>query len=231
MGAGNPAPLAALDVTNARELGARSAYAGAAADQDRQLLDDVKVAIEQLGMQQASLEKARAAATKQTRRSSTRRAARSTQATEEQQALLAQVNGNIKTLVDEIQAEKDREAEAAGARVDGTRAAAQPTPQARAARAQADSSTTSDDGSSGSSSGVVEHRPTRLRPEPPGAERAGAGRGRHREGAARQALRVRRLRTRHLRLLRASRSTRGPRPACRSRTTPKRSTTRSPTSR
>ena len=67
IGAGNPAPLAGLDVSNARELGTRSAYAGAAADQDRQLLDQVKVAIDQLGLEQASLHKARSAAVKRAR--------------------------------------------------------------------------------------------------------------------------------------------------------------------
>src|SRR4051794_29911543 len=50
MDAGNPAPLAAFDVSDANELGSRSAYAGAAADSDRQLLDEAKVAIEQLGL-------------------------------------------------------------------------------------------------------------------------------------------------------------------------------------
>ena len=65
MGAGNPVPLQAIDVTSARQLGTRSVYAGAAADQDRQLLDEVKVAVEQLNLQRSALEHARAAATSQ----------------------------------------------------------------------------------------------------------------------------------------------------------------------
>ena len=58
MGSGNPSPLATIDLNNTRELGSRTAYAGAAADRDRQLLDDVRVAVEQLGLQEASLKKA-----------------------------------------------------------------------------------------------------------------------------------------------------------------------------
>src|ERR1700722_20135203 len=58
MGAGNPSPLGDLNVTDAGQLGSRSAYAGAAADQDRQLLDQVKVAVEQLGLQQSVLKHA-----------------------------------------------------------------------------------------------------------------------------------------------------------------------------
>ena len=63
MGAGNGAPLAALDVHDTRELGSRTVYAGAAADSDQQLLDRAKVAIEELGVQQDALQKARADAT------------------------------------------------------------------------------------------------------------------------------------------------------------------------
>ena len=55
MGAGNPTPLAALDVTSPRELGSRSAYSAAAADQDNQLLDSARVVIEDLNLQQKAL--------------------------------------------------------------------------------------------------------------------------------------------------------------------------------
>jgi cell wall-associated NlpC family hydrolase len=144
MGAGNPSPLASLDVTNTRDLGSRSAYAGAAADQDRQLLDDVKVAVEQLGLQHASLEKAKAAAVKQRDQLDSARNA-ITQATDEQQALLGQVKGHIKTLVDQQQAEQAAQ-QAAQARATAERLARQQAQQ------QAENSTTASN-SGGSSSG------------------------------------------------------------------------------
>jgi peptidoglycan DL-endopeptidase CwlO len=123
MNAGNPAPLAALDVEDANELGSRSAYASAAADSDRQLLDDAKVAIEQLGLQQESLERARAEAQSQ---SDALDAARREieQATAEQQDLLAQAQGRIASLVDEVRAEREAAAEAA-ARAEMERQAAE----------------------------------------------------------------------------------------------------------
>jgi cell wall-associated NlpC family hydrolase len=150
MGAGNPSPLASLDVTNASDLGSRSAYAGAAAEKDRQLLDSVKVAVEQLGRQQASLEKAKAAAVKQRDQLNAARNA-ITQATNNQQTLLSQVNGHIKTLVDQARAEKAAQEEAA-ARAAAEQLARQ---QAQAQQAQNSASAQSSSGSSngGSSSG------------------------------------------------------------------------------
>jgi peptidoglycan DL-endopeptidase CwlO len=112
MGAGNPDPLAALDVSDTRQLGSRSAYAGAAADSDRRLLDEVKVAVEQLGIQQKSLKQAREAAVNESAKLDASRK-QITEATAEQESLLSQVKGNIKTLVDQIQAEQQREQEAA----------------------------------------------------------------------------------------------------------------------
>src|SRR4051812_41648799 len=148
VGAGNLDPLASLDVSDTQEIGSRSAYAGAAAARDRELLDDVRVAVEDLGVQEAALKQARTAAENESERLS---AARDdiTHATSEQQALLSQVNGHIKTLVNEIQAEKAREAEAqARAAADAAAAA-----QARAAQASAvQTSSSSSSASSGSSS-------------------------------------------------------------------------------
>ena len=151
VGAGNPTPLAALNVTDANALGARSQYGAAAAEQDRQLLDKVQIAVEQLGLDQKSLEHARAAAVKKRDQLD---AARNeiAQATQEQQHLLDQVKGNIKTLVGQIQAEKEREAEAA-ARASMQRAAAQQAAaQAAAAQAAAarQSSSSGDSSSAGS---------------------------------------------------------------------------------
>ena len=145
MGAGNPAPLAALDVSNADELGLRSEYGAAAADQDHQLLDEVTVAVEQLGLQRATLEQARAGAVKQRDELDAARK-QIIAATTQQQDLLGQVKGNIKTLVEQIQADQQRAQEAA-ARVTMDRIAQQ---QALAAQdtSQADDQS-STDGSNG----------------------------------------------------------------------------------
>jgi cell wall-associated NlpC family hydrolase len=145
MDAGNAASLGALDVTSTQQLGSRSAYSAAASDQDEQLIDDAKVAIEELGVQQKSLAKARARAeTERDALDATRREI--TDATSEQQDLLAQSNGRIKTLVDEIQADKEREEEAA-ARASMEAEAAQQA-AARAAQPETTDTASNDDGSS-----------------------------------------------------------------------------------
>jgi len=151
MGAGNGAPLAALDVHDTRELGSRTVYAGAAADSDQQLLDRAKVAIEELGVQQDALQKARSDATN--RRDQLDAARREiTQATTEQQQLLEQANGKISSLVAEVRAEREREQEAAA------QAAMQRTAdaQARAAQLQAEQTTTTDNGGSSGSTEVTD---------------------------------------------------------------------------
>ena len=152
MGAGNPAPLAALDVKDAGELGSRTAYAGAAADSDRQLLDRAKAAIQDLGVQQDALQKAREDATHQRDQLD---AARNeiAQATAEQQQLLDESNGKIASLVAEVRAERERQQEAE-ARAALERAAAEA--QARAAQAQADQATTTDNGGSSGSGEVTD---------------------------------------------------------------------------
>ena len=162
MGADSSAPLASLDVTNSQQLGSRSAYAGAAADQDRQLLDRVRVATEELGLQKAALGKARDAAVKQ-RDQLDRARTEIEQATQEQQTLLSQVKGNIKTLVDQIQAEKAA-AEAAAAREAQARAEAAAQAQAAAAeqarQARSSSGSSSSGGSSSSSGGGGASQPS-----------------------------------------------------------------------
>jgi peptidoglycan DL-endopeptidase CwlO len=148
MGSGNPSPLATIDLDNTRELGSRTAYAGAAADRDRQLLDDVRVAVEELGVQEVALKKARTDAEKESERLSSTRD-EITRATNEQQSLLSQVNGKIKSLVDEIQAEKAAQEEAA-ARAQMERVAQE---QARAAQTvHVDNSSSNGTSSRGSSS-------------------------------------------------------------------------------
>ena len=159
MGAGNPAPLAAFDVSSTQQLGSRSAYGAAAADQDEKLMDDARVAIEELGLEQKSLAKAR------TRAESERSALDATRqeisdATAQQEALLAQANGKIKTLVDEIQAEKEREQEAA-ARASMERAAQAQQAEARAAQ----SSSTNGSSDNGSSTGSSDNSPSEPPPQ------------------------------------------------------------------
>jgi cell wall-associated NlpC family hydrolase len=143
MGAGNPAPLAALDVSSTNELGSRSAYATAAADSDRQLLDRAKVAIEQLGLQQQALQQARAEAQKHSDALDSARQ-QIEQATAEQQQLLSESQGRIATLVDQVRAEREAAAEAA-ARAEMQREAAA---QARAAEATTTQQPTSNTGGS-----------------------------------------------------------------------------------
>jgi cell wall-associated NlpC family hydrolase len=147
MGAGNPAPLAALDVNNATDLGSRTAYAGAAAESDQHLLDRAKVAIEQLNIQQDALHTARANAVEQRDRLDSARS-EIVQATAEQQQLLAQAQGKISSLVDEVAAERQAQQEAA-ARAAAAQAAADA--QAQAAAQQTQNTTTGNGGSDGSS--------------------------------------------------------------------------------
>jgi len=165
MDAGNPTPLGAFDVSSTQALGSRSAYGAAAADQDHQLMDTAKVAIEQLGLQQQTLAKARARAEAQRNAlDATRREI--TDATAQQEALLAQANGKIKSLVDQIQAEQEQAQEAA-ARASMERAAQEQAAQARAAQQQAASSTgSSDNGSAGTSGGSSSEPPPTNLPAP-----------------------------------------------------------------
>jgi cell wall-associated NlpC family hydrolase len=158
MGAGNPAPLAAFDVSSTQQLGSRSAYGAAAADQDEKLMDDARVAIEELGLEQKSLAKARARAESERNALDAMRQ-EINDATAQQEALLAQANGKIKTLVDEIQAEKEREREAA-ARASMERAA-----QAQQAEARAAQSSSTNGSDNGSSTGSSDNSPSEPPPQ------------------------------------------------------------------
>jgi cell wall-associated NlpC family hydrolase len=141
MDAGNPSPIAALDVSSTQQLGSRSAYGAAAADQDQQLLGRAKVAIEELGVQQKLLAKARSRAlAERDALDATRREI--TAATTRQEDLLAQSNGKIKSLVDEIQAAKERAQEAA-ARAAMEAASARQLAAAQAAQRQANNDSSS----------------------------------------------------------------------------------------
>jgi cell wall-associated NlpC family hydrolase len=157
MDSGNPTPLGAFDVSSTQQLGSRSAYGAAAADQDTQLIDNAKAAIEDLGIQQHALTKARARAESEKAALDATRNEISA-ATARQQDLLAQVNGKIKGLVDEIQAAKEREQEAA-ARASMEAAAARQAAEAQAAQAAlaaqpAQKNTTNANSSSGTTAGT-----------------------------------------------------------------------------
>ncbi len=151
MDAGNPTPLGAFDVSSTQQLGSRSAYGAAAADQDNQLMDQAKVAIETLGLQQKSLAKARAKAVAE-RDSLDATRNQITAATSQQEDLLAQANGKIKGLVDQIAAQKAREQEAA-ARASMEATAARQQAEAQAAQQNANTDNTSSDTSGSVSSG------------------------------------------------------------------------------
>ena len=162
MGAGNPSPLVALDVANAEQLGMRSQYGAAAADRDRQLLAEVQVAVEQLGLQRSALEHARAAAVKQRDQLDAARI-QINQATSQQQQLLSQVTGNIKTLVQQIQVAQERQQEAA-ARAAMARVAQQEAAAAQQAQVTAGAS------SSGNPSGAYAGPSPNVPPPGPQAQ-------------------------------------------------------------
>ncbi len=99
-GAGTSNPLDAVDVNTVTDLAARSKYASAAADNDDTLLAKLQQAREILAVQKAQLETQQAAATAQ--RDAADRARTQLQATTAQRtALLSQVKGQLKTLVDQ----------------------------------------------------------------------------------------------------------------------------------
>jgi cell wall-associated NlpC family hydrolase len=164
MDAGNPTPLGAFDVTSTQQLGSRSAYGAAAADQDTQLINDAKVAIEELGMQQKALTKARARAESEKAALDATRNEISA-ATARQQDLLAQVNGKIKGLVDEIQAAKERRQEAA-ARASMEATAARQQAEARAAQQESNDNSSSSRTTAGTTGGTNAEPPPQDLPAP-----------------------------------------------------------------
>jgi cell wall-associated NlpC family hydrolase len=137
MRAGTPQVLPELDSADVHELETRAKYGDAAATRDSRLLDEVRVAQEQLAVERAQLEQQRSAArAKQAQLQSARRDVEA--AVAKQQQLLGQVKGDIARRVAEIAAAKQR-AEEAQARARMEQAAA-------AARAR-DTSTTRSGGS------------------------------------------------------------------------------------
>lgn len=114
MGAGTQSPIAWMDAANVNEAGSRSAYAAVTADRDRRLLDGLRASREDLAVAERNLEIARNVAQKQVDALDAGR--RDVEAANAKQVqLLAQVNGDIATLIEEEQA---REAAAEKARSD-----------------------------------------------------------------------------------------------------------------
>jgi cell wall-associated NlpC family hydrolase len=114
VGAAGGSPASALDVKDVVEIGSRSKYGSAAADEDSGLIDDLVVAKEQLQGAQDEFQKSKAAAeSEKAGLDKTRSSIAAAQ--DEQQQLLSSAQGEIKTLVDKIAAQK-RAADEAKAR-------------------------------------------------------------------------------------------------------------------
>jgi cell wall-associated NlpC family hydrolase len=156
-GAANGGPAGMLDASDVGELGSRSKYGSAAADEDDALIGDLVVAREQLEAARTEYESKRDRAEAQRAElESTRSEIESAQ--QEQEALLADAQGDIAQLVAEIDAQR-RAAEEAAART----AAAQRQREEAARRSTASSA----------SGGGQRSRPVDVRPAPAPNERAG----------------------------------------------------------
>jgi len=123
-GGGSSSPLDAIDVGNARELGARAKYAAAASNTQNKLVAQLRNAEDELASRQTELDAAIAQASAEQERIEASRS--EIEAANAQQAdLLGQVQGELATLVQ--QEEQRRQAEAAA------RARAMTTPRPAAA--------------------------------------------------------------------------------------------------
>jgi cell wall-associated NlpC family hydrolase len=109
--ASDTTPLDALEAENVHEIGSRSKYGAAAAEQDSTLIDDLSVARQDLADQQALLEQQRTdAQAKQDELTKLRDQMSDAQSQQEQ--LLGQAQGRIAGLVAEIEAQRRAEEEA-----------------------------------------------------------------------------------------------------------------------
>ena len=115
-GAGRTSPLDAVDVKSVSELAVRSKYATAAADHDDSLLTQLTKAREALAEQKAQLENQKSAAAAE-RDSATSAKSQIEAANSNQDRLLSQVNGEIKTLMQQEQARRDQASRAQAARL------------------------------------------------------------------------------------------------------------------
>jgi cell wall-associated NlpC family hydrolase len=128
VGAANGTPVDELDAKDVQEIGSRSKYGSAAANEDDALIGELKVAKEQLAGAQAEFSKSRDKAQAQKAQlHDTRAEIASTQ--DHQQALLNQTKGQISGLVQKIAAQK--------AAADQARAKARWQQQVASQRAQA----------------------------------------------------------------------------------------------
>jgi peptidoglycan DL-endopeptidase CwlO len=144
VGAANGTPVDALDAKDVQEIGSRSKYGSAAANEDDALIDELKVAKEQLAGARTEYAKSRdKAQSKKAQLHDTRAQIAATQ--DHQQSLLNQTKGQISGLVQKIAAQK--------AAADQARAKARWERQVAAQRAaQAAQSQSSRHSSGGSSS-------------------------------------------------------------------------------
>jgi cell wall-associated NlpC family hydrolase len=122
MGSAAGEPLT-IDVADVRELGARAKYSEAAAEQDGRLIDDLRLAEEQLAIEQEALAEQMARAEAQRQEVDAARAELE-DATAEAEQLLASVQGEMRDLVARVERDR-RAAEEAEARAAAERAAAQ----------------------------------------------------------------------------------------------------------
>jgi len=136
VGASSGGPLPMLDAPNLQEVGTRSKYGAAAAEEDSDLLDELTVATEELGDARAALEQSKAeASARQQELEATRADLDGAQAA--QQELLDEVEGDIGELVADIEAQRRAEEEAR-ARAEFERQVAEQTARAGAERAKRD---------------------------------------------------------------------------------------------
>ncbi len=155
MGAGNNDPIG-IDVASVQDLGSRAKYGEAAAAEDAQLLDQLRLTDEQLQGQQRDLQAQRDdAQRKQHDAENARRQV--AQINAKTQQLLASTNANIKRLAAQIDAQR-RAAEAAAAQARYAAMVAQQQAAQRAAQAAARTgggTTNGNGGSGGGGSGVI----------------------------------------------------------------------------
>jgi cell wall-associated NlpC family hydrolase len=122
MGAGNNDPFA-IDATDVRELGSRAKYTEAAAAQDSNIIDKLRVTEEQLNIQRSDLKKQKSVAEAQ--QAQLERSQQDLDASTKSQAkLLGSIKGQMSSLVHQIAVDNQRAAEAAArARVAAQQAA------------------------------------------------------------------------------------------------------------
>ncbi len=169
MGAGNSDPIG-IDVTNIQELGSRTKYGEAAAAQATQLLGDLKVADEQLHVQQQDLEQKRADAQKREKDAETARQAVAA-LNDKMQRLLDSTNSKVRALAAKLEAEKAAAA-AAAERARLAQLAAEQAAAAQNARQISSSGGGGGGGTPASIGGAVYVNPSTIPAPSPGAQAA-----------------------------------------------------------